>query len=135
MTVTTKLFEESREQGGFYVPRYEVKIEGANLPRDVLFDVQELTYEDDVESIDSFRMTVNNWDDRRREFKYIGSETEAQLRPGHPVVVVSFRRPEVVVRINDGNTLATRVVFAHRVAPHGTRMEPVASGRFKSYDW
>lgn len=111
MTVTTKLFEESLEQGGFYVPRYEVKIEGANLPRDVLFDVQELTYEDDVEAIDSFRMTVNNWDDRRREFKYIGSETEAQLRPGHPdhgrVTLFEPCSKEVLVQMGYGGRLTT----------------------------
>ena len=52
-------------QGGFYVPRFEVKIEGVGLPRDVLFDVSRLTYEDSIDEIDSFSMTVNNWDDER----------------------------------------------------------------------
>ena len=78
----TKLFEESKATGGFYVPRFEVLIQGANLPRDVLFDVVSLTYEDSVDAIDSFRMTVNNWDDEKREYKYIGSETDAELKPG-----------------------------------------------------
>ena len=34
------LVDESRTTGGFYTPRFEVKIEGAGLPRDVLRDVK-----------------------------------------------------------------------------------------------
>jgi len=80
---TTTLAKESQRQGGFYVPRFEVNIAGANLPRDVLFDVSSITYEDSITSIDSFQMTINNWNEELRQFKYIGSETEAQLKPGH----------------------------------------------------
>jgi len=80
----TPLAQESRDQGAFYVPRFEVKIEGANLPRDVLFDVRSLTYEDSVDSIDSFSMEINNWDDVDRSFRYIGSETSDELQAGNP---------------------------------------------------
>jgi phage protein D len=83
MPTTTPLHEESKRQGGFYVPRFEVKVEGVDLPRDVLFDVSSVTYEDSTDSIDSFKMTINNWDDERREYKFIGSETEAMLKKGH----------------------------------------------------
>ena len=83
MPTTTPLHEESQRQGGFYVPRFEVKIEGVDLPRDVLFDVSSVTYEDSTDAIDSFKMTINNWDDERREYKFIGSETEAMLKKGH----------------------------------------------------
>ena len=65
------------------MPRFEVKIEGVDLPRDVLFDVSSVTYEDSIDAIDSFKMTINNWDDERREFKFIGSETAAELQKGH----------------------------------------------------
>jgi phage protein D len=81
---TTTVSEESARLGGFYVPRYEVKIEGANLPRDVVFDVRSLTYHDDVEGLDGFDLVVNNWDEENRRFKYVGSETAAMLKPGHP---------------------------------------------------
>ena len=77
MTDTTTMAAESERQGGFYVPRFELKIAGAGLPRDVLFDVREITYEDSLDQIDSFTMTVNNWDDDERVFKYIGSERAA----------------------------------------------------------
>ena len=62
-------------QGDFYVPRFEIKIAGANLPQNVLRDVMQVTYKDSVKEIDSFEITVNNWDAEKREFKYVGSET------------------------------------------------------------
>jgi uncharacterized protein len=83
MPKTTTLVEEAKRQDSFYVPRFEVKVEGVDLPRDVLFDVSSVTYEDSVDAIDSFKMIINNWDDERREYKFIGSETEAQLQKGH----------------------------------------------------
>ena len=41
------LNEESVTQHGFYVPQFEVKIEGVGLPRDVLRDVVQITYKDE----------------------------------------------------------------------------------------
>jgi phage protein D len=84
MTTATPLAQESRDQGAFYVPRFQVKIAGASLPRDVLYDVRSLVYEDSIDSIDSFQMEINNWDEVAREFRYIGSETSAELQAGHP---------------------------------------------------
>jgi len=73
------LAQESKDTGGFYVPRFEVKIEGAGLPRDVLRDVVSLSYHDSVSELDGFEMVVNNWDAGTRRFKYAGSETEDDL--------------------------------------------------------
>lgn len=70
----------SQQRGGFFVPAFELRIEQSGLPRDVLRDVTRFSYKDDVESIDSFEITVNNWDDSTGRFKYVGSETEADLR-------------------------------------------------------
>jgi len=83
MPVVT-LREESRERDGFYVPRFEVKIAGAGLPQDVLRDVVSLTYRDDLRQIDSFELTVNNWDARTRDFKYVGAESSAMPSGGSP---------------------------------------------------
>ncbi|MEP6817668.1 MAG: hypothetical protein ABI873_19190 [Marmoricola sp.] len=106
--MTTTLQQESVRQGGFFVPRFEVKIQGANLPRDVLFDVRSLTYRDDVDGLDSFELVVNNWDEVQRRFKYVGSETTAQLEKGHPdyprVTLFEPCGKEVVVRMGYGNT-------------------------------
>jgi len=79
MTIMT-LAEESKRQGGFYVPGFEVHIEGARLPQDVLRDVIQITYKDGIKEIDSFELTVNNWDSSIKSFKYVGSETPRSLK-------------------------------------------------------
>ena len=71
---------EAKRQGHFYVPHFEVKIEGVGLPQDVLRDVIQLTYKDDIKQIDSFELTVNNWDAQTRNFKYVGAETPRTLQ-------------------------------------------------------
>ena len=122
MTTTTTLLEESQRQGGFYVPRFEVKVEGVDLPRDVLFDVSSVIYEDSVESIDSFRMTINNWDDSRREYKFIGSETAEQLEAGHRdqprVTLFEPCGKEVLLQMGYGSQLVTML------RGHFTTMQP-----------
>jgi len=72
--------QESLDQGAFYVPQFEVRIEGVGLPRDVLRDVREVSYHDDVDAIDGFQITVNNWDPDKRAYKYVGSETPESLQ-------------------------------------------------------
>ena len=76
MPVVT-LRDESKEQGDFYVPRFEIKIAGVNLPRDVLRDVEQVTYKDNVKELDSFELTVNNWDAEKRR----NSNTSDRKRP------------------------------------------------------
>lgn len=84
MAEIVSLFEESKNQDGFYVPRFEVRVEGAGLPRNVIRDVTQLTYKDSIEKIDSFEMTVNNWDPAANAFKYVGSETSKSLESDTP---------------------------------------------------
>ncbi len=82
MALVTLAHESEHQAGGFYVPRFEVKIEGAGLPKDVLRDVTEVTYKDNIDELDSFELTVNNWDTATQAFKYIGSETDNDLQAG-----------------------------------------------------
>src|SRR5262245_66004971 len=72
--------DESKNQGDFYVPRFEIKIASASLPRDVLRDVLQVTYKDNIKELDSFELTVSNWDAGKKEFKYVGSETPDSLK-------------------------------------------------------
>jgi uncharacterized protein len=67
---------------GFYVPEFSILIEGAGLPDDVLRDVIEVTYEDDLERMDNFQITVSNWDDETGKYKYIGSEESIAASDG-----------------------------------------------------
>jgi len=78
MTVST-VFEESLLQNGFYVPRFELTIENSGLPSDVLHDITQITYKDNIKEIDSFELVVNNWDAIQRAFKYVGAETSESL--------------------------------------------------------
>lgn len=80
MTEVVSLVQESREVGDFYAPQFEVLIENSGLPPNVLRDVQELTYKDNVAELDSFEMTVNNWDPDTDAFKFVGAETAQDLR-------------------------------------------------------
>jgi uncharacterized protein len=75
------LYDESANPANrdFYAPGYELRIDGVGLPQGVLRDVMEVTYHDDMDEIDGFELTVNNWDAGTRRCKYIGSETAAQL--------------------------------------------------------
>lgn len=67
---------------GFYVPQFEIKVEGAGLPDEVMRDVIELTYEDDLDKMDSFQITVSNWDEVAKNYKYIGSEDATAMGAG-----------------------------------------------------
>jgi len=76
-TEFVELKAESIRLGQLRVPRFELRIDGVSLPRQVLRDVMELTYRDKVEEIDGFELVVANWDGERRRYKYMGSETAA----------------------------------------------------------
>jgi uncharacterized protein len=54
----------------FYVPAFEVKLDGRPAGREVVRDVLSVTYKDNVQEIDSFDITINNWDAATRSFKY-----------------------------------------------------------------
>lgn len=71
---TISMFDASVAARGFYVPQFELRIEGAGLPKYVLRDVVEVTYKDKIDEIDSCELTINNWDATRRTFKYVGAE-------------------------------------------------------------
>ena len=59
-----------REGEDFYVPNFEVKIEGHDLRDDIVRDVIQVTYKDNVKEIDSFELTINNWDAQEGKLKY-----------------------------------------------------------------
>lgn len=70
---TIQLYRETNPEGQreqFYVPFFQVKIAGHDLPDDVVRDVMQVTYRDKIEAIDSFELTINNWDAQTGTFKY-----------------------------------------------------------------
>lgn len=102
----TRLEDLSPDRRGFFVPQFEVRIENAGLPRDVLADVREITYQDDVDQFDTFSLVVSNVDDihhalpqadraghTQRRYKYIGSETEEELQGGETALRYKLFEP------------------------------------------
>jgi len=67
MTAAVDIWTEGES---FYVPHFEVKLEERALPEDVVRDVLEVKYTDDVEQIDAFELRLNNWDAELRRSKY-----------------------------------------------------------------
>jgi len=54
----------------FYVPSFDIKVGEKPLEREVIRDITSVTYRDSLDQIDSFEITVNNWDAEKRDFKY-----------------------------------------------------------------
>jgi phage protein D len=54
----------------FYVPAFELKLSGRPPGQDVVRDILSVSYKDSVQDIDSFEISINNWDAATRAFKY-----------------------------------------------------------------
>jgi phage protein D len=54
----------------FYVPYFQVKIAGRPAGQDVVRDILQVSYKDNLTEIDSFDLNINNWDAEARDFKY-----------------------------------------------------------------
>lgn len=60
----------------FYVPQFEVYIQGKELNARILSDVLQVTYRDSINDIDSFTIEINNWDADKRKFKFAPPEKD-----------------------------------------------------------
>lgn len=73
----------------FYAPRFEIKLRGQNLSRSVIRDVVDVSYTDNLEKLDSFEFTLNDWDPIQRLPKYSSPYDEGgsprTLADGKPV--------------------------------------------------
>jgi phage protein D len=52
-----------------------VILAGRRLGKQVIRDITQVTYRDNLQELDSFELTVNNWDAEKREFKFSDSDT------------------------------------------------------------
>lgn len=66
----------------FYVPYFEVKIGDKKADREVVRDIRQVTYKDNIKEIDSFEIVINNWDSDARDFKY---SDETLFDPGKKI--------------------------------------------------
>lgn len=54
----------------FYVPRFEIYVQGEKLKANVVDDILQVTYKDKINTIDTFTIEINNWDADKRTFKF-----------------------------------------------------------------
>src|SRR4051794_14054884 len=62
----------------FYVPTFKIVVVGEPVGSEVIHDITTVTYKDSIDQIDSFEITISNWDDGdstyrsvlQRKFKY-----------------------------------------------------------------
>jgi uncharacterized protein len=66
----------------FYVPSFQVILQDRPLGQDVINDVTQVSYQDSIDTVASFELTVNNWDAATLAFKY--SDTDL-FNPGKKV--------------------------------------------------
>lgn len=63
----------------FYAPAFQVRYRDRVLDAAVLRDVVEVTFEDNVDKVDSFTLIINNWDAQRRRPKFLGQDADERL--------------------------------------------------------
>jgi phage protein D len=63
----TALYGEERS---FYVPHFELSLDGKPAPPAVRFDILSVSYHDSILDVDSCELQVNNWDAKKGRVKY-----------------------------------------------------------------
>lgn len=58
------------EKRSYYAPQFKIVLKGQSIDPAVLRDVQEVTYTDDSENLDSFEFTLGDWDPVQNRPKY-----------------------------------------------------------------
>ncbi len=84
----------------FYVPTFEVKVDGRPPGREVVRDILSVSYKDNVQEIDSFEISINNWDAETRAFKYSDEKlfdpgTKIELSMGYQGALRTMLKGEV----------------------------------------
>jgi phage protein D len=81
--VTAEIIRLSAQRDSFYVPAFELLVSGQAVGEPLVKDIIEVKYDDAIERIDGFTLTVNNWDAQRRAPIYYGHYA-AEPTPEHP---------------------------------------------------
>jgi phage protein D len=93
----------------FYVPTFQVKLGNKPVTREVINDVIQVTYKDNIKEIDSFEITINNWDAELRTFKYIDKDL---FDPGKRVELwMGYHGKDRLKRMITGEITSLRPTF------------------------
>lgn len=102
------------DQRDLWRPSFEIMLGRQQAGRELLRDVTTVRYHDSISEIDSFDITVNNWDAATRRFKYSDGDL---LDPGKEVTLfMGYRRPALTQMIT-GRIEAAKPVFPAGGAP------------------
>ncbi|MEM7585309.1 MAG: hypothetical protein AAF560_18105, partial [Acidobacteriota bacterium] len=63
----------------FFVPDFEVRVDGELMTGVKKVDIHNVVYRDNLYGMDTFEITVNNWDRKKKRYKYSDSN---QYLPG-----------------------------------------------------
>jgi uncharacterized protein len=110
---------DNGQEESFYVPAFEVHVEGRNLPGDVVRDVMEVTYRDNVNEIDSFELRINNWDAGAQAFKYTGIPNE--------LAKDAKKRPDMAGIFEPGQEV--KIFMGYRGAAHKDNLRLMIEGQ------
>ena len=96
----------------FWVPAFEIEVNGAPMPRNVVRDISEITFEDDVDGLDSFTFVLNNWDTDRLHAQFVGEGVDDALwkvvQPGNGVrLSMGYRGESTDLRLMTTGALTT----------------------------
>lgn len=94
----------------FYVPEFSVRLrDRRSLPEDVVRDITQVVYSDNVERIDTYTLTLNNWDADKLEFKYSDGN---EFLPGTELEVwAGYYGPDPLRRMITGPITSVRPSF------------------------
>ncbi len=99
----------------FSVPRFELKLAERDPGKDVVHDVLTVTYRDKIGQLDSFEITVNNWDAEKGAFKY---SDQKLFDPGKKVeLAMGYRGKDSLRRMITGEITSLRPSFPAGGAP------------------
>lgn len=122
-------FQTIYEGRDFYVPAFEVKVGGADVPMQTRRDIIEVRYMDNVDKFDTFEITVNNWDEVQRDFKYTGLKTHVRdaasrdelFDPGQEIELwMGYFKPVADAKRKPGEPEPLRLMLAGII----TKLEP-----------
>ncbi len=99
----------------FYVPVFQISLHGEVLKDEIVRDIAQVVYKDNVKEIDSFELTVANWDSTARKPKY-EPPSDARYRGAFD--------PGQTIELAMGYMRNTRVMMTGEI----TTLEPNYSG-------
>ncbi|MFC4260981.1 phage late control D family protein [Marinobacter lacisalsi] len=97
----------------FYSPRFEIRLKGQNLGREVIRDVLQVSYREDLENLDSFEFTLRDWDPVERIAKYSNPfDSNGNLRQIGDFDIPNFEPGATVeLRIGYGEEAPSRIML------------------------